>query len=68
MATFNYVGDRDASATGPFLTNVRRLDLTKHFWTFKHFGNFVKREQHMPILFCIILLIECSAFSWKSTS
>jgi hypothetical protein len=20
------------------------LDLTKHFWTFKHFSNFIKRE------------------------
>ncbi|KAL1671995.1 hypothetical protein EV122DRAFT_284376 [Schizophyllum commune] len=23
-------------------THLRPLDLTKHFWTYKHFGNFVK--------------------------
>lgn len=25
-------------------------DLTKHFWTYKHFGNFVKRKSHLPAL------------------
>ncbi|KAF7349128.1 hypothetical protein MVEN_01435000 [Mycena venus] len=41
-------------------------DITKHFWTFKHSGNFIKREQYFHVFITNIHIVERENFSFRS--